>query len=196
MRATSLAHLSEPGFTSHHGCRRPDTELGLRADSAHDGKSPRDYWHCRPFLTPDDRSTLQLTRTEAASRHAATSGWRQENMWTLAWVLGFEVDLTIDAPLISDEVVGPLLEFLPKPADSIDAFLERIQPRSLDEVAAREDLFYCAHNAVRSAQTGQPNTVPDGFDAARHGGAVHERRHGLTWVLSPGVRWRATDLST
>lgn len=38
--------------------------------------------------------------------------------------------------------------------------------------------FYCAHNAVRSAQLGRA-TVPAGFDTVTHGGTVHERRHAL-----------------
>ena len=58
-----------------------------------------------------------------------------------------------------------------------------------------EDLFYCAHNAVRSAQNGG-ETVPSGYDPVEEGGGVHERRHALTWCLSPGVKWDETDLST
>lgn len=51
-----------------------------------------------------------------------------------------------------------------------------------------KDLFYCAHNAVRSAQLGH-DTVPPGFHAVVDGGVVHERRHALTWALSLGVAW-------
>ena len=50
----------------------------------------------------------------------------------------------------------------------------------------------CAHNAVRSAQLGS-NTVPNGFDPLTDGGAIHERRHSLTWALSPGTSWDETD---
>lgn len=28
------------------------------------------------------------------------------------------------------------------------------------------------------------------------GGAIHERRHSLTWILSPGIDWDDTDMST
>lgn len=55
--------------------------------------------------------------------------------------------------------------------------------------------FYCCHNAVRSAQLGG-KTVPDGFHPVMNGGVIHERRHALTWCLSPGVAWDDTDLST
>jgi hypothetical protein len=55
--------------------------------------------------------------------------------------------------------------------------------------------FYCAHNAVRSARPGG-RTVPDGFHPVMHGGAVHERRHSLSWCVAAGVTWDDTDLST
>ncbi len=32
--------------------------------------------------------------------------------------------------------------------------------------------------------------------AVGEGGVVHEHRHALTWVLSPGTLWEDTDLST
>ncbi len=63
------------------------------------------------------------------------------------------------------------------------------------QVAKTEDLFYCAHNAVRSGQMGG-DTVPDWFDSMSDGGAIHERRRALTWAVSPGRSWSETDLST
>ncbi|MEY3241707.1 MAG: hypothetical protein RIR11_3146 [Bacteroidota bacterium] len=56
-------------------------------------------------------------------------------------------------------------------------------------------LFYCLHNAIRSAQCGD-DTVPPGFDPISNGGVIHERRHSLTWMLSKGIEWDDTDLST
>jgi hypothetical protein len=64
------------------------------------------------------------------------------------------------------------------------------------KVQQLEDLFYCVHNAVRSAQLGHADRVPEGFHPVRDGGCIHERRHALTWTLSPGVDWDDTDLST
>lgn len=75
------------------------------------------------------------------------------------------------------------------------ARVARCTPRKDAEVDALEDLFYCAHNAVRSAQLGH-DTVPPGFHAVVDGGVVHERRHALPWALSLGVAWDDTDLST
>ena len=80
-------------------------------------------------------------------------------------------------------------------SDGVDALLARARPRALAEVVALEDHFYAAHNAARSAQLGG-RTVPKGFHPVVNGGVVHERRHALTWALSPGVAWDDTDLST
>jgi hypothetical protein len=67
-----------------------------------------------------------------------------ENLWPLAWVLGFP-----DAPGFADGMIqGPT----------------------------------------------PPSRPP--FHPVFDGGVVHERRHALTWALSPGVSWDETDLST
>lgn len=62
-------------------------------------------------------------------------------------------------------------------------------------VLKKEDLFYCLHNAVRSAQLGR-KTVPLNFDPIMNGGVIHERRHSLTWMVSKDIDWDETDLST
>ena len=64
-----------------------------------------------------------------------------------------------------------------------------------ESIIKMEDLFYCVHNAVRSAQLGR-RTVPSNFDPIGNGGVIHERRHSLTWMLSKGIEWDDTDLST
>lgn len=117
-------------------------------------------------------------------------------MWPLAWVLGFEAEPTIEAAQI-DMAVGRaiIVNFLGGTNGSIDEFVRGAEVRSRREVVELEDRFYCAHNAVRSAQLGE-ETVPEDFDPVAHGGVVHERRHALTWCLSPGIDWDETDLNT
>lgn len=103
------------------------------------------------------------------------------------------------AAFIGDEITDALnFEFLPAfsaTPDEFADFMSSLDVRSVAEVVALEDLFYCAHNAVRSAQLGH-NTVPEGFHPVRDGGVIHERRHALTWCLESGVSWDETDLST
>jgi hypothetical protein len=148
------------------------------------------------YLTEDETRILDLPRDEAVAEHGHLMGWRNENCWSLAWVLGFP-----DAPsVVAGQLGGDfgrrlMLDWLPNNARESRTLRESSVLREVQEVHDLEDLFYCAHNAVRSAQLGT-DTVPDGFDPLVDGGCIHERRHALTWTLSPGIDWDDTDLST
>jgi hypothetical protein len=222
IRARSIAELTKAGFKPANwlptsakragvaGKLRPTREIASRLLALHmvsvwidapedavPSAMVRDFIQRNaldPAFTPAERAILALGRTEANAKHASGLGWFQENMWSLAWLLGYEPAPTPTAPLISD--VTAMLRFLPEPDGALDAFLKGKTPRTQDATAELEDLFYCAHNAVRSAQLGTAGAVPAGFDPRLHGGGVHERRHSLTWALSPGVAWDDTDLST
>ena len=148
-----------------------------------------------PFLAGFDRDILSQDR-DAARSMAGTIGWKLENMWPLAWILSWQNEPPASGEFIAEEVQAELIrEFLPDFDATIEGFADQVQLRSLAEVVALEDLFYCAHNAVRSAQMGG-DTVPTGFHPVQNGGVIHERRQALTWCLSPGVSWDETDLST
>ena len=95
---------------------------------------------------------------------------------------------------IAGATIDPMLDFI-RGKLGVAALLERATPRSNAKALALEDLFYCAHNAARSAQLGS-KTAPDGFNPVIGGGVIHERRHALTWATSPGTAWDDTDLST
>ena len=135
-----------------------------------------------------------LSREDAHESHVGDVGWRLENMWPLAWILGFPDAPPFDGDMISDPTIGEILDFTSGKL-GVDALLERATPRTVAAVVALEDLFYCVHNAVRSAQL-RNKTVPKGFHPISNGGVVHERRHALTWAISPGTTWDDTDLST
>lgn len=225
IRQQSLQTLSKGGFqaadwlpTADHragvpGKLRPVREIALRlmaldalftwASAPEDAvatdrlKAYIDRNDLRAHLTEDERAMLSLSRKAAREQHSAVVGWRLENMWALAWVLGFE---TPPDPMLgqipSDVSRAVILEFLPGLDASVDDLLKKAKPRTQQEVVALEDVFYCSHNAVRSAQTGSKTSVPSNFDPIGDGGAIHERRHSLTWTISPGVEWDDTDLST
>lgn len=147
-------------------------------------------------LTKDEKAIISLSRSQANQQHSGSIGWRLENMWSLAWALGFEKEPDPMLGQIPHEVTqAMIMKFMPGLDSSVDDLLEKAKPRSLQEVVEREDIFYCSHNAVRSAQLGV-KTVPEDFHPIRDGGAIHERRHGLSWILSPDVKWDDTDLST
>ena len=150
------------------------------------------------WLTDQEQQIIGTPRQQAMAEHAGSVGWKLENMWPLAWVLGFPKVPVVAASMIPEEVMHPLVfEFVGGFDQSIEGLLSKSELRKAGRVNAMEDYFYCAHNAVRSAQVGSEiPTVPTNFDPVVHGGVVHERRHSLTWCLSPGVPWDDTDLST
>lgn len=150
----------------------------------------------RDWLAEDELPILDLSRAKAHKEHVDTIGWRLENMWALAWVLGFDPEPGLEAAQVGDNVAQPMIyDFLPNLDGTRDSFLAKCKPRPTADVIAMEYRFYCAHNAVRSAQLGS-DTVPEGFHPIIHGGCVHERRHSLTWCVSPDTAWDDTDLST
>jgi hypothetical protein len=150
----------------------------------------------KEHFTDEEKEILGTNRNEASQNLEATIGWRIENMWALAWALGFDETPDIYQEQVGEETIGGMFQFLAPAWDDKDAFLEKLQTRNLAEVVQIEDLFYCTHNAVRSAQAGKKDCVPEGFHPMKHGGIIHEKRHALTWLLSPGVEWDDTDLST
>lgn len=152
--------------------------------------------NARSWLTSAERDMFELPRQVAHERHVDSIGWRLENMWSLAWVLGFAAEPRFDGEMMPSELQrAMLLQFMPGLDKRVSDLLDRKTSRGYAEVSALEDLFYCAHNAARSAQLGH-DTVPAGFHPVVGGGVVHERRHALTWCVSPGVAWDDTDLST
>ncbi len=147
-------------------------------------------------LTDEENEIRLLPRADAQEQHANTIGWSLENMWALAWILGFEPAPPFYKGQLSDEVTRRMImEFLPNLDATVAGFVAEATPRTAAEVAQLEDLYYCTHNAVRSAQTGE-ETVPQCFHPVRDGGAIHERRYSLTWAMSSGTDWDDTDLST
>lgn len=149
----------------------------------------------RRFMTIEELDILNLDRKVANNIHASTIGWKFENMWALAWVLGFHIKPEFNKGQIDDEVIKILIyEFLPAFNFNID-YMEKYSKRTYLEVFELEDLFYCAHNSVRNAQLGK-DTIPQDKDITIYAGVIQEKRHSLTWCLSPGIAWNETDLST
>jgi hypothetical protein len=148
------------------------------------------------WLSEGERAVWGKPRADAHAEDTDSIGWKLENLWALAWVLGFEPAPPVSGAMIDQQTIEALLfDFSPSLEEPLASFAARCRARSEAEVVEQEDLFYCAHNAARSAQLGRP-TVPEGFDPIAGGGVIHERRHAFTWCLSPGVPWDETDLST
>ncbi len=220
LRERTFAELEELGFRPAGSLPDPDVSQSLRppeeiaarlmsldalftwvAFSEEDVATDRigaylDRNGLRTWLAADELAILAFSRAEAHDGHVDSIGWKLENMWSLAWVLGFEPPPSVESSQIRADISRSMIyDFLPGLERTIPDLIAKATPRAAEEVIAMEYRFYCAHNAVRSAQLGG-DTVPRGFHPVHHGGAVHERRHSLTWCLSPSVGWEDTDLST
>lgn len=200
----------EPGFAS--GVLRPEFEIAQRL-MIHGaifawGSAPSDFGptilrfvddnDLRSSMTDDEQEVLDLPKDEAAADYGHMVGWRLENMWALAWTLGLANGPSAISGQLSQEVIDELLAlFLPEFRVCAEDLMEKGTTQPVASIIAMEDRFYLAHNAVRSAQLDpDAGTVPENFDPVADGGAIHERRHSLTWALAPGAMWDEVDLST
>ena len=84
-----------------------------------------------------------------------------------------------------DELLGPV--------DPLSAAPAPTTLRETGSVAARLDLFYCAHWAVRENHV---NGTFAPWPEALVGGAIEERRHALEWFFAPAEAWDDVSLDT
>lgn len=145
------------------------------------------------FMTREEQAILISSRDDEQARNSI--GWKFENAWSLAWYFGY-TEPDIKGEMMTGE---QMQEILSKQTcalnETVDEWMLNTMTLSEEKLSQKEDLFYCIHNAVRSAQMGR-ETVPKNFNPAVNGGVIHERRHSLTWMLSKGIDWELTDLST
>lgn len=152
-----------------------------------------DQNNLKQYMTEDEKAILTVDRDDAEARNAI--GWKFENAWPLAWYFGY-VEPDIMGQMMSGDQMQEILTKHTCPLkERIEDWIKSKETVPENELLKKEDLFYCLHNAVRSAQLGG-DTVPAGFDPIGNGGVIHERRHSLTWMLSKDVAWNDTDLST
>ena len=220
-RAANLATLKKRGFRVAKGLPlvrdavdtlRPEREIALRlmaldavftwvADDGPGATTAKVRAYAKrndlaKWMTTEERRIFGKPRDAARRAHVYAIGWKLENMWPLAWVLGMPRAPSVDGKMIPASVRRAIThDVLPKLGETVDVLLARAKVRTPAVVGRVEDLFYCAHNAARSAQLGA-RTIPANLDPIVAGGVIHERRHALTWCVAPGVRWDRTDLST
>lgn len=145
------------------------------------------------FLSDQEHEMLQTDRADEDMRR--NLGWRFENCWPLAWYFGYQAPEITGAMMTGEQMSIILQHHTCDLDENITDWLLGVTCVNEQEVKAKEDLFYCIHNAVRSAQLGRP-TVPEGFHPMMNGGVIHERRHSLSWMLSKGISWDDIELST
>ncbi|WP_405409786.1 DUF4272 domain-containing protein [Maribacter sp. Asnod1-A12] len=145
------------------------------------------------FMTQEEKEILSVQRNDEQARNAI--GWKFENAWPLAWYFGYKEPEISGQMMAGDQMQDILSNYTCKLDNSINDWVKDKETISKEELMQKEDLFYCVHNAVRSAQLGS-DSVPSGFDPMGNGGVIHERRHSLTYMVSKGTSWEDTDLST
>jgi hypothetical protein len=145
------------------------------------------------LMTEDEKIILSLPRGDEDARNMI--GWKFENAWPLAWYFGYQEPSILGNMMTGEQMQDILMNYTCRLDENLEEWVQSKATISEELLIKKEDLFYCLHNAVRSAQLGS-DTVPKNFDPIGNGGVIHERRHALTWMLSKGIDWDETDLST
>lgn len=144
------------------------------------------------WLTADERAVFQVPRGRVQEHHASTIGWSIETLATLCWSLGADLALGADiAPLGGEDCLRVVRTHAPDLAGDVRQWLQSATLRAQAELVAMEDMYYCLHNGVRNAVLGRRAGL-----AQERAKVIEVRRHALTWILSPGVVWSDTDVST
>ncbi len=145
------------------------------------------------LMTEDEKIIFSLPRGDEEARNMI--GWKFENAWPLAWYFGYQEPSILGNMMTGEQMQDILMNYTCLLDENLEEWVQSKATISEELLLKKEDLFYCLHNAVRSAQLGK-DTVPKNFDPIGNGGVIHERRHALTWMLSKGIDWEETDLST
>ena len=113
------------------------------------------------------------------------AGWILENVWGLAWLLGVAPTVCPCDQQVPQSIVTEIREdFLCEFGKTVDELVTGTTLQPVERIIALEDFLFCAHNGLRNID----DVVAAGF--------IQERRHALTWALSPGVDWDDADIST
>jgi hypothetical protein len=145
------------------------------------------------LMTEDEKIILSIPRDDEDARNMI--GWKFENAWPLVWYFGYQEPSILGNMMTGEQMQDILMNYTCRLDENLEEWVQSKPTISEELLIKKEDLFYCLHNAVRSAQLGS-DTVPKNFDPIGNGGVIHERRHALTWMLSKGIDWDETDLST
>lgn len=149
------------------------------------------------YLSKKETAIYGMPRGEANKTALSDIDWSMENAWSLAWMLGYKPAPDHAGFMIEDEHIKKIFyEFIPPITSCFMDWLSSKTIAPFEDIVFMEDVFYCVHNAARSAVIGRKDTVPAEFHPMVNGGVIQERRKALTWALSAGINWDDTDAST
>ena len=155
LRAKVFAELEELGFRPARSLPDPDPSRAIRppdevaarllaldalftwvAFSEEDVATDRivsylDRNGLRRWLTADEQAVVALPRADAHEEHVDTIGWKLENMWSLAWVLGFEPEPSVESAQIRRDISRSMMyDFLPGLDRTIADLLAKAAPET------------------------------------------------------------------
>lgn len=149
------------------------------------------------YMSKKEAAIYKTPRAEANKTHLPDIGWSMEGAWSLAWISGYKPAPDHAGLMIDDEHIKTIFyEFIPPITAGFVEWLAGKTIARFEDIVFMEDIFYCVHNAARSAVIGRKDTVPAAFHPIVNGGVIQERRKALTWALSAGCDWDDTDVST
>ena len=149
------------------------------------------------YMSKKETAIFETPRAEANKAHVSDIGWSMEGAWGLAWILGYKPAPDHSGFMIDDEHIKTIFyDFIPPITAGFADWLAGKTIIPFEDIVFMEDIFYCVHNAARSAVIGRKDTVPAAFHPIVNGSVIQERRKALTWALSAGFGWDDTDVST
>ncbi|MCA9778751.1 MAG: DUF4272 domain-containing protein, partial [Candidatus Eremiobacteraeota bacterium] len=134
IREANLKILSQKGFrvapnlpTERLSELRPQEEIELRMDAllslvlwvtAPPGVLDDEALRTRalsgdlePWLTEEEKAIFKQDKATAQAEHIDTIGWQMENIWGLAWVLGYSTQPPLSGQLQGDQARDLILGF-------------------------------------------------------------------------------------
>lgn len=147
------------------------------------------------YMSGKENALFELPRAEANKTGMSDIDWSMEGAWSLAWILGYKPAPDHAGFMLDDEHIKKIFyEFIPPITACFMDWLAGKTMARFEDIVLMEDVFYCVHNAARSAVIGRKDTVPAEFHPIANGGVIQERRKALTWALSAGCKWDDTDV--
>lgn len=132
-------------------------------------------------------SSIIVGECEPSEETRTCLKWQIESLWAAAWVGNLANELS---PV--QDISSSLASWFPslRNNEPANAFFEKFNLRSRDDIYKKLDLFYRAHWHSRNCQLEGKDSDPF------HPGPVQHRRHFLEWVLHSETKWDDVDLST
>jgi hypothetical protein len=139
-------------------------------------------------MSEEELELWQTDREGAQAEHGESIDWLLEELWPLAWALGYSRAPGIATGLIPDDVIQEIFyQFLPGLDGAVDSFAAKCELRSLGALLGEHDLLTCALAVATSEKSGR--TLPAEFVPARDSDVLAARLRAARFCLTPDLDW-------